>query len=134
MTHTHEHSVWIGMIDRCTNPNAKHYADYGGRGITVCDGWRSFWSWYSYVSVLSHAFENGYTMDRINNSLGYEPGNIRWATWREQNNNTRRNRYLEFDGKRQTIAQWARELGLSYDTLWKRIARGWTTKRALTTP
>jgi beta-galactosidase/beta-glucuronidase len=134
MEGTREYSTWQSMIARCTNPNRKGYKDYGGRGITVYGEWRSFEKWHEHVSALPHAFEDGYTMDRIDNGLGYIPGNIRWATARQQHNNTRTNRYLEFNGKRQTMAQWARELGMNYATLWSRIARGWTAKRALATP
>lgn len=93
--HRHEriYSVWRGIKIRCLNTNSKHYKDYGGRGITVCEEWKdSFQTFYDYVSKLAHFGEKGYSIDRINNDGNYEPGNVRWATAKEQANNKRRNK------------------------------------------
>lgn len=85
------YAVWQGMRKRCFSTNHKNYADYGGRGITVCDEWNSsFEAFYNYVSQLPHFGENGYSLDRINNDGNYEPGNVRWATRKVQANNTRK--------------------------------------------
>ena len=85
------YSTWHGMKDRCCNENTKYYKFYGGRGITVCDEWKdNFQAFYDYVSQLSHYGEEGYTLDRINNEGNYEPGNVRWATKKEQASNRRR--------------------------------------------
>ena len=96
---THEQSknplygVWQGMKQRCYNSRKNSFKNYGGRGITVYEEWRDdFQAFYDYVSKLEHFGEPGRTLDRINNDGNYEPGNVRWATRKEQNNNKRNNR------------------------------------------
>ena len=85
---------WKGMKQRCNNPNHKGYKDYGGRGIKVFEDWEEdFQAFYDYVSKLEHFNEDGYTLDRIDNDKGYEPGNIRWATYSEQRMNQRRQKH-----------------------------------------
>lgn len=89
--HTALAYVWNSMKQRCFNPNNKAYKNYGGRGITVCAEWKtSFQSFCDYVSALPHFGEKGYTLDRINNDGNYEPGNVKWSTRTEQNNNRRK--------------------------------------------
>lgn len=82
---------WVAMKARCNNPNNKSYKNYGGRGITVCEEWNnSFQCYFDYVSKLEHFGEEGYTLDRIDNEKGYEPGNVRWATKEQQERNKRK--------------------------------------------
>ena len=82
--------VWQGMKKRCYYKKHKDYKNYGGRGITVCDEWKNdFQTFYDYVSQLQHYGEVGYSLDRINTNSNYEPGNVRWATSKEQRNNRR---------------------------------------------
>lgn len=82
------------MRRRCLNPNYKDYKGYGGRGITVCEEWKnSFQAYYDYVSKLPHYGEKGYSLDRIDNDGNYEPGNVRWATAKEQANNRRKRKF-----------------------------------------
>lgn len=82
---------WQSMVQRCNNPNNKAYKNYGARGIKVCAEWEHDFNAYSqYVSKLDHYGEPGYTIDRINNDMGYEPGNIRYATKSEQARNKRK--------------------------------------------
>lgn len=95
MKGTKIYGVWQGMKKRCFNPKDKSFQDYGGRGITVCDEWKNdFQMFYDYVSKLPHFGEEGYSIDRINNDGNYEPGNVRWATRTEQNNNRRQHRTI----------------------------------------
>ena len=85
------HIVWKGMIQRCFNPKHTGFENWGGRGVTVCDEWKNdFQVFYDYVSQLPHFGEKGYSLDRINNDGNYEPGNVRWATPKEQANNRRK--------------------------------------------
>lgn len=130
------YSVWSNIKSRCYNTSARDFQHYGGRGISMCDEWRDdVRAFYDYVTALPRYNEPGMTLDRIDNDSHYEPGNVRWATRREQNFN-RRDRessaMIEFRGKRLNVAAWARELGINRSTLWGRIRSGWPIERALT--
>lgn len=133
-----EYCVWEGIIQRCTNPNYTQYRDYGGRGITVCDRWKnSFENFYNDVGPRP---EKGYTIDREDNNKGYEPGNCRWVTRREQMNNRRNNVYYEFKGKEYQIHQLMLlpeviATGISIHALRYRLATmGWTVEYSITRP
>lgn len=123
------YSSWAAMKTRCTNPNSKSYADYGGRGIKICERWLN-----SFENFLEDMGERpkGHSIERVDNDGDYEPGNCRWASQRAQVNNTRQNRYLEFDGRSQTISQWAKETGIERRTIARRLGLGWSIERALT--
>lgn len=133
LTKTRLYNIWGHIIQRCTNPNSKNYERYGGRGITICEKWRN-----DFVSFYEWAINNGYkedlTIDRIDNNKGYFPDNCRWTDKITQANNTRSNRFLTFNNKTQTIAQWARELELNANRIGDRLNHGWSIEKALTTP
>lgn len=122
------YNLWRDMVDRCTNKNNKRYSSYGGRGITVCDKWLTFYGFYRDMGDKP----SGKSLDRIDNNKGYSRENCRWATPTEQNNNKRNSHYLTFNGKTQTITQWARELNINKGTLQTRIVKQkWPIERAL---
>lgn len=130
MSHPLYH-VWRGMLKRCYNVNAHGYANYGGRGIRVCNRWRlDFWA---FVADLGERPANT-TLDRIDNEKGYEPGNCRWASKKQQRTNSRQNRVLTADGESHTLSEWSNITGIPLSTLFNRIERGWSDVRALQTP
>jgi hypothetical protein len=103
--------VWNGMLDRCMNTATPAYKNYGGRGITVCDRWRkSFWD---FVSDMGERPSSSHSLDRKDNNGNYTPENCRWATQREQMGNTRRNRFVEINGVRMIVSDWARLCGIT---------------------
>ncbi len=125
------HSRWSGMKARCNNPNNPRYADYGGRGIKLCERWHDF---QSFLDDMGMPPFRGATLERKENSKGYEPGNVIWATNKVQCRNKRDNRLITFNNKTQCISAWAEDVGISRSTLKHRLGRlGWSTKRALTT-
>jgi hypothetical protein len=126
-----EHRVWISMRSRCNNPRDHAYHNYGGRGIKVCDRWSDY---SLFLADMGRKPGPKFQIDRIDNDKGYEPANCRWALRKKNLNNKRTNHVVEFNGRRQTIAEWADETGINYRTLNNRINRGWTVERALTTP
>ena len=130
MTKTRTYETWHLMIKRCHNKKGSIYKNYNGRGICVCDRWRKFENFVNDMGIRPE----GRSLDRINNNGNYEPINCRWATPQEQANNSRRNKYLVAFGKKMTIAQWAREVGLSPSAINGRIKNKWPKDKALTHP
>lgn len=131
------YTKWAGILRRCTNQNERAYKNYGGRGIKCL--WKDFDSFYEDMvkSFDFHVKEYGLkntTLDRIDNNGHYCKENCRWATWREQRNNTRNTTYLEYRGENKAISVLADEIGISYRTLRSRLDSGWSTEKALTTP
>jgi hypothetical protein len=128
MVNSRVYSTWKGILTRCYNKNVKAYSLYGGRGIQVCDKWKSFLAFFADVGEPP----TGTSLDRINTDGNYEPGNVRWATPREQCNNKRNNTIIEYNGKKQTVANWARETGIEKSVLLYRIKTGWPIEQVLT--
>jgi hypothetical protein len=131
MSRTGEYRTWAGMRQRCQVKTNWNYADYGGRGITVCDQWQKFEAFYR---DMGRRPSPRHTLERKNNSLGYSPENCVWATPLEQNNNTRANVFLVLNGESRTIAQWSRIVGISLATLSARRKAGLSDYDCLMTP
>lgn len=123
-----EYVAWRNMHQRCYNPKRTSYEEYGGRGISVCERWHTFENFYADMGKRPKNF----SLDRIDFDGHYEPGNCRWATHETQQNNRRDTRILEFRGRKQSIAQWAREVGMSKTTLRDRLKAGMSVEEALT--
>ena len=124
MWRSSEFGIWTAMIKRCHSKNSKRYLDYGGRGITVCEEWRaSFKAFYDHIGQRPSA---AHSIDRIRNDEGYAPGNVRWATNIEQNNNKRTNVTAIIGGQVMTAAQIATKFRLPHSTVRYRILAGKT--------
>lgn len=118
-TKTKTYYAWRNMRSRCYNPNNASYYRYGGRGIRVCPQWKD--NYDQFCADMGEAPEN-MSIDRIDNEGNYEPNNCQWATTKQQNNNTRVNRRITYNGKTQTLTQWAEQLKIRVDTLYRRLA------------
>jgi hypothetical protein len=110
--------------------NSDNYANYGGRGITVCERWNDFKAFFEDMGPRPP----GTSLDRTNNDGPYEPGNCRWATPAEQLRNTRCNKTVFVDGKIRRTIEIEEELGLKRGTISARLKNGWSAERACKTP
>ncbi len=127
MTHgqwgTRLYRIWKCMKTRCHNQNHQAYDRYGARGITVCDEWKDdFQAFYDWA--MANGYEDHLTIDRKENDKGYSPDNCRWVTAKVQANNRKNNVLVTINGETKTIAQWAEQCGLKYDTVLKRYNKG----------
>jgi len=123
---TRLYCIWKNMRQRCFNVNNPKYQRWGGRGITICEEWNTYTNFRDWA--LSAGYEDKLSIDRIDNNGNYEPGNCRWATDKEQTRNARSN--IVYHGK--CLAEWCEELGLDYDSAYRRIAvQKWTFERTL---
>lgn len=131
--YTRIYKIWRGMKDRCYLKTHQAYERYGGRGIKVCDEWLNDVEKFYYWSI-----ENGYqddlTIDRIDNNKGYSPDNCRWATKIEQQNNTRINKYYEYNGEKLTLSQICVKYNINYSTIFNRLKKHNDIKKAIETP
>ena len=132
------------MKQRCYYHNSINYKYYGGRGIKVCDEWldpekvntpqqhhvsRGYLAFQEWS--LSHGYKEGLTLDRIDVNKDYSPENCRWVSMKVQNNNTRKNRYITYQDKTQSLSDWCRELNLNYNTIKTRLNRShWSVEEA----
>mgnify|MGYP000935003826 CR=1 FL=1 len=126
-------NVWHGIKKRCLTKSDKHYKDYGGRGITICDEWKNnfiiFYNW-----SMKNGYKDGLTIDRINNNGNYEPSNCRWTTLRVQANNRRSNVLVTYKGETLTLTQMARKYNISFGMLRTRLKKKIDIKTAITMP
>mgnify|MGYP001610095634 CR=1 FL=1 len=127
---TAEYTTWTTMRQRCTNPKARNYDIYGGRDITVCNRWDSF---ENFLADMGPRPSPKHSIDRFpDNDGNYEPGNCRWATWKEQARNRSTTRFIQYAGQSKPLWQWCEELGLNYKRTVDRFRKGWTAERAFT--
>lgn len=133
LSKTRVHTAWSNMKNRCQNPRNRNYYKYGARGITVCERWQTF---ENFLADMGEPPSPKHSIDRYpDNGGNYEPGNVRWATAKEQGNNQRTNHLITLNGETLTMQQWCEKLDIKQGTLSKRINRlHWSTQKALTTP
>jgi hypothetical protein len=131
MTGSPEFSSWMSMLTRCHSPSSKAYPAYGGRGIWVCDLWR--WSFEEFYRDMGSR-PRGTSIDRIDLSGHYCPMNCRWATNQQQLDNRSITAWIEFDGRKRTVRQWAEITGLTMAAIYTRIYAGWSVEDTLTRP
>lgn len=124
------YSIWTGMKIRCLNPNSARYSDYGGRGITICEDWKSFDDFCLWA--LSNGYEDGLTIERLDNDKSYCPSNCTWITKSEQNKNKRNLRMYTYNGETKHLAEWSRQYNIKYNLLYDRLNLGIPFERAIT--
>jgi len=125
------YNVWSSMKARCNNSNDASYKNYGGRGIAICDKWRTFEGFYE---DMGNSYKKGLTIERINVNGNYCLDNCCWADTITQGNNTRRNRFLTIDGITDTMSNLCRRYGLPVTTVKRRLERGWDVEKTFKTP
>jgi hypothetical protein len=129
MSFSREYRSWESMLNRCEKPNDREYPMWGGRGIKVCERWHDFNNFYADMGKRPP----NTTLDRIDNNGNYEPTNCRWANAKTQANNKRSNTLITYEGRTQTLQQWADEVGIGANTIHNRISNlGWSIEEAMT--
>lgn len=129
MRGTPTHNSWCAMKQRCNYKKSRVYEAYGGRGITVCEGWNN--SFAAFLADMGERPSNT-TLDRYPDTNGnYEPGNCRWAPEAEQARNRRSTIMIERNGVTKCVKDWCEELGIKPDVVYSRIRRGMSPKEAL---
>lgn len=121
-----EYCSWDKMIQRCLNPRNHKYAEYGGRGIKVCERWLCF---TEFLIDMGKRPSRDHTLDRKDVNGNYEPSNCRWATRKEQQRNRRVNRCIEYGGKTMCLPEFSELVGLTYNQAQWRLDNGWTPEQ-----
>ena len=131
--HKRLYKIWCSIKTRCYNNKSRAFNYYGGRGIRICDEWLNsfdiFKNW-----ALSNGYKSNLTIDRINNNCNYEPSNCRWVDRYTQANNKRTNVFITYKNESKTLANWAKELGISPSVLWYRLHKSWDIEKVIKTP
>jgi hypothetical protein len=127
-----EYSVWKGMKSRCLNPKARQYADYGGRGITVCERWLA--SFQNFFADMGPRPSSKRSIERVNNDGNYESDNCIWALRRQQSCNKRNTEFVEYNGRRLSLVELARAHNIDSGVLHTRLQNGWPIEHALAMP
>ena len=122
MSKTRVYEIWSAMLKRTLKTYNHNYKDYGARGITVCEEWKTFTNFYNWA--INNGYQENLTIDRIDNNGNYEPSNCRWATKVQQANNKRDTIRLSNSGKTKTLSEWAIYYNMNYQKAWQRYNRG----------
>lgn len=126
-----EYIIWKGMRARVLNKQHTSYSRYGGRGVTVDP---AFDNYEVFLAAVGRRPSSKAWLERKDNSKGYIPGNVEWATPSQQARNTRRNNLITYNGLTKPLAEWCEELDLPYSTIRARLRDGWGHCAAIETP
>jgi hypothetical protein len=130
--------VWWHIIDRCENPDNSSYHNYGARGISVSPRWKSgdgrLTGFECFLADMGDRPEGNYTVERVDGTRGYEPGNCIWLPKGDQSKNRRGVRLVRIGDDVRTIPDWCKETGIPYFTAMRRIGRGWPPDKAVNHP
>lgn len=130
MAGTPTYISWQAMLNRCQNPKHKNFYRYGQRGIKVCERWQQFAGFYADMG----ARPDGCTLDRVDGTKGYEPGNCRWADDRTQQRNRKDLKVVEYHGKQVLLVDAIKNAKAAEITVYQRIQKGWDPEKAIDTP
>lgn len=123
------YQAFFGMHERCYKPKSQTYANYGARGITICDRW---FNKYLFIADMKPTWKPGLSLDRIDNSAGYSPENCRWASTKTQSRNKRNTILITIGDKTLCLKDWTQITGIKYTTALGRINKGWDKVKAVT--
>lgn len=124
---TSTYQIWQDMKRRCYAENRPAWKHYGGRGIKVCDRWLDFENFYEDMGVRP----DGMSIERVDNDKGYEPGNCRWATLKEQHRNYRQNFLVYYQGVQMPLIELCEKVGVPYSRTWQRLRKGLSVEEAM---
>lgn len=126
--------IYHNMKSRCYLPTFSRYEYYGGRGIKICKEWlgkKGFDNFYNWA--MANGYADNLSIDRIDNNGDYSPTNCRWVTQLEQNNNSRKNHYITYNGETKSVSEWARIYNIHRCVLNNRLRRGWSFEKSINT-
>lgn len=124
-----EYLIWMNMKTRCYNERYQLFHCYGGRGIRVCKKWKS--DFRSFLTYVGKRPSKNHSIDRINNNGNYEPGNVRWATRKQQSRNRRCVLKITIKGVTRPLPRWSAISGIKCRTIWRRLKDGWSNHDAV---
>lgn len=127
-------SILIAARHRCTKPGHPEWKNYGARGITFFAGWAGRGGAARFSEHIGPRPSAAHSLDRIDNDKGYEPGNVRWASGKDQHRNTRANRLVTIGGETKCVAAWCEHYGIKASTVWGRVTRGMSYETAFKMP
>lgn len=120
--------VWRNMMERCNDPNAPAFKNYGGRGVTVCERWHNA---EDFAADMRPTYQPGLSIERRDNEAGYSPDNCYWATRTEQTRNRRTTLHYTLNGETKPLGEWVGGDRRLYQLVKRRIEKGWTLEEAL---
>lgn len=126
MSSTRQYKIWQQMKVRCDNPKSIHFLNYGGKGITYCDKWKTFKGFWE---DMCYGYTDGLTLDRLDFNKNYNKNNCRWATYTEQNNNKSDNIITKI-----SVKELIKLTGLSSNCIYQRLRKGWSIETIINTP